>query len=180
VVFVEPWVDRVEEVGIQIEVPRIGNAQLAGITQLVCNDAGQYQGSWFTNPPDAGGDFSNRWRTAVDIALRAAEKMQDRGYFGPLGIDALRYRLSDGSLHVRPLQDINARWTMGRLSLGWKSFLLPNKFGFWWHFARNDPGELLLKNIVPFRHFASSPACIGKRYAQHRSMIIIGSPPSDH
>ena len=42
----------------------------------------------------------------------AAERLQDCGYFGPLGVDAMRYRLPDGSVHLRPLQDINARWAL--------------------------------------------------------------------
>jgi hypothetical protein len=106
---------------------------LIGVTQLHCNERGQYRGSWFTEPLNAKGDISSDWQAAVDWALRAAERLQDRGYFGPLGIDAMRYTLPGGAVHMRPLQDINARWTMGRLSLGWRRLLRSGESGLWWH-----------------------------------------------
>jgi hypothetical protein len=37
--------------------------------------------------------------------------------------------------------DINARWTMGRLSLGWRKHLRPGESGLWWHVK---PGEDLM------------------------------------
>lgn len=142
-VFVEPWVERVAEAGIQIQIPENGSPQLIGVTELLCDRLGQYGGSWFTEPPNAAFD----WQPAVDIALRAAARLQDRGYFGPLGIDAMRYRLHDGSLHLRPLMDVNARWTMGRLSLGWRKYLQPGESGLWWH---HDP-QLIDKELLQDR-----------------------------
>ncbi|OYW15327.1 MAG: hypothetical protein B7Z55_15100, partial [Planctomycetales bacterium 12-60-4] len=50
----------------------------------------------------------------------AGNELQAAGYFGPVGIDAMWYRDANGKLACRPLQDINARWTMGRLALGWR------------------------------------------------------------
>lgn len=137
VVFVEPWVHRLEEAGLQIHIPQLGTPQMVGITALMCDELGQYRGSWFTDLP-GDEDFQQRWQPAVDTALRAAERLQDRGYFGPLGIDAMRYQLPDGSIHLRPLQDINARWTMGRLSLGWRKFLREGECGCWQHGSAND------------------------------------------
>ncbi len=136
VVFVEPWVRRLEEVGIQIEVQPQVESELLAVTKLECDDVGQYAGSWFTNPPDDP-NFQQRWRPAVEIALRTAQRLKDRGYFGPLGIDAMRYQLPDGSIRLRPLQDINARFTMGRLSLGWRKLLRDGECGFWPRGPRN-------------------------------------------
>lgn len=137
-VFVEPWVKRLEEVGVQIDIPPDGPPRPVGMTVLLCDDVGQYRGSWFTDPPHAGSDFHSRWRPALEMALRAAERVQRLGYFGPLGVDAMRYRLADGTIGLRPLQDINARWTMGRLSLGWRRFLQESECGLWWHGAEDD------------------------------------------
>lgn len=131
-IFVEPWVARVAEAGIQIQISQSGLPQLIGVSQLICDSRGQYGGSWFADLPNA----AYHWQPAVDVAMRAAARLQDRGYFGPLGIDAMRYRLHDGSLNLRPLMDINARWTMGRLSLGWRKYLQPGESGLWWH---HDP-----------------------------------------
>ena len=43
------------------------------------------------------------------------------------------YRDSSGSERLRPLQDINARFTMGRLSLGLRRLLRPDEAGVWLH-----------------------------------------------
>jgi len=133
--FIEPWVERLDEVGIQLQIPARGSPELLGVTRLVCDELGQYRGSWFTTPHQSGSEFIHRWQPAIDVALRAAERMQALGYFGPVGIDAMRYRSDDGTIHLRPLQDINARWTMGRLSLGWQRFAQPGETGFWSHAA---------------------------------------------
>ncbi len=133
VVFLEPWVERLDEVGIQIEVPRTGLPQLIGLAPMLVDDRGQYAGSWFASPDlDA-----SIWERAVEVALDAAQRLQEMGYFGPLGIDAMRYRATDGTSRLRPLQDVNARWTMGRLSLGWRRRLAPSEaHGCWRHTSR--------------------------------------------
>jgi hypothetical protein len=171
VVFVEPWVERVEEIGIQLQIPQMGTPELLGITALVCDDAGQYRGSWFTKPTNSGDDFHERWQPAVEIALRAAERLQSRGYFGPLGIDAMRYRLPDGSIHLRPLQDINARWTMGQLSLGWRKFLREAECGFWRQGPRNEEGAAILANVQSHRMIRLLPEKIGDQPVLHESVL---------
>lgn len=172
VVFVEPWVRQLEEVGIQIQIPQLGTPQLVGVTALVCDDFGQYRGSWFTIPPNAGTDFQNRWQPAVEIALRAAERLQDRFYFGPLGIDALRYQLPDGSIHLRPLQDINARWTMGRLSVGWRRFLKKNERGLWWQ----GPEAELGGTQDPHRRIDVSPPWADAAQSPRISRVVFLKP----
>ena len=136
VVFFEPWVERLSEVGIQIDVPLHGEPQLIGITPMFVNAHGQYSGSEFRSAQAVDTVFNpafNDGDSAVEVALRAARRIQDQGYFGPLGIDCMRYRGADGLIRLRPLQDINARWTMGRLSLGLRRLLKSGEFGFWWH-----------------------------------------------
>ena len=61
------------------------------------------------------------------------------GDFSPLGLDAMRHRVPGGAVRTRCLQDINARWTMGRLALGLRRFphLLPLTDGVF------RPGELV-------------------------------------
>lgn len=123
----EPWLEIVEEVGLQWEVPRDGPPQLIGITPLLTDAAGRYRGSLFGIPES---ELRN-WQAAIDTTRAAAERLQAAGYWGPLGIDACRYRTSEQEISLRPLQDLNARWTMGRLSLGWQSCLQPGEWGVW-------------------------------------------------
>lgn len=133
ILFVEPWMYNIEEAGLQFDIPIAGPARLLGVTQLVCDDLGQYRGSWWTPPVGSRGDWDSRWKTAIETSWLAVHRLQSLGYFGPVGIDAMRYELPGGSVGIRPLQDINARWTMGRLSLGWTRLLRPGEHGLWWH-----------------------------------------------
>jgi len=119
-VFVEPFVESVEEAGIQWEIPREGEPELKGVVPLVSDERGQYRGSEIPLSPVA----PERWGGVIETSRRAAERAQSLGYFGPLGIDAMRYRDAFGEVRDRPLQDINGRWTMGRLALGWRDVAL--------------------------------------------------------
>ncbi|MCH8830586.1 MAG: hypothetical protein IID45_13500 [Planctomycetes bacterium] len=129
VVFFEPWVRRIAEAGIQFDIPPTGSPTLLAVTPLFSDDNGQYCGSRF----DADAANDAEWAQAVAIGHRVAEPAQAAGYFGPLGIDAVRYRDADGSERVRPIQDLNARWTMGRLSLGLRRLLRSGETGIWRH-----------------------------------------------
>lgn len=129
VVFFEPWVERLDEVGILFDVPADGAPQLVGVAPMLIAPGGHYRGSWFAPPVT---EFP-WWTDAVTIATNAARELQARGYVGPLGIDAMHYRLPDGTTGVRPLQDINARWSMGRLAWNWRSRFPDATHGYWWH-----------------------------------------------
>jgi hypothetical protein len=135
VVFFEPWVERLEEVGIQLDIPRKGDyIQLNGIVPMLVDERGQYTGSWFApRVKPTWADSLPFWNSTMDVVVRAAMRLQELGYFGPLGIDAMRYRAPNGEIRLRPLQDINARWTMGRLSLGLRRWLQPDESGCWRH-----------------------------------------------
>ena len=133
---------------MQFEVPTTGSPRLIGVTPMRVDGRGQYAGSMFSqdhsrdhsedrpaNSSDSQWDHHD-WAAAITVGLRAAETLQAQGYFGPLGIDAMSYRDSTGARQIRPLQDINARWTMGRLSLGWRRLLRRDEHGVWVHGAR--------------------------------------------
>ncbi len=167
VVFLEPWVERLDEVGIQIEVPQTGLPQLIGLVPMLVDKRGQYAGSWFALPDHD----ESTWKPAVQVALDAAQRLQETGYIGPLGIDAMRYRAADGTSRLRPLQDLNARWTMGRLSLGWRRLLAPNEaYGCWQHSSREalDSIEGGFARVVP-----TSADLVGGTTAHHRSCVMI-------
>ena len=188
VVFFEPWVERLDEVGIQFHVPSRGDPQFIDITPMIVNRQGQYAGSWFQSVESSHSRFFHgpaSWDSAIDVALRAAQRLQDLGYFGPLGVDAMRYRGTDGRTRYRPLQDINARWTMGRLSLGWRRLLKSGESGCWLHgparlsetdnrtIAVGDFHELSPCDPQRSRTIRTSPETVGGRPASHQSFVRI-------
>ncbi len=166
-VFLEPWVERLDEVGIQLEVPRAGSPKLIGVTPMLGDGRGQYSGSWFaTTEPD-----DETWAPAIEIARNAARRLQELGYFGPVGIDAMRYRAADGTTRIRPLQDINARWTMGRLSLGWRRLLSPSENAACWQHGPRGAHDLDTHQFA--RIISTSPARVGNATTHHQSCLRI-------
>ncbi|MBX3437375.1 MAG: hypothetical protein KF861_07800, partial [Planctomycetaceae bacterium] len=168
--FVEPWVDRIDEIGVQIRIPPNGDPPcVEGLTQLLVDDAGRFRGSEFT--PEWDDDPA--WRNAVSAAVDAARIIQQRGYFGPVGIDAMRYRNASGDVVVRPLQDINGRWTMGRLSLGYRKLLTAGQRGYWRHGSRGETAVIDPSRVPRYREFATSPPTIGGRAVRLTSHVEI-------
>lgn len=169
-VYFEPWVERVGEIGIQIDVLANGRPQLLGITPMLVDERGQYAGSWFAYQESRFSDQQAFWPSAIETALEAARQLKSQGYFGPLGIDAMIYRDSDGELKLRPLQDINARWTMGRLSLGWQRFLEHGEEGCWLRGSCcEDPAGFQVTS-----RFRTTPDTIGGTPSNHESQLIFG------
>jgi hypothetical protein len=124
----EPWLERVAEAGVQIDVPPSGEPRLVGITPLLSTPGGGYRGSRLV----ADGEL-DEWQEAIPVALAVGRELQAIGYFGSVGMDAMRYAHPSGEIRLRCLQDLNARWTMGRLALGWKSQIRPGESGVWLH-----------------------------------------------
>ena len=172
-VFFEPWVERVDEVGIQIEIPKDGPPQLLGVLPMIVDERGQYAGSWFAGYESRLLANHDLWEEATKAALSAAVYVQSRGYFGPLGIDAMLYRDADNSLRIRPLQDINARWTMGRLSLGLRRLIGAGNRGAWLHgpTVQSD----VQNSVADNRIISTSPIRVGNDPCHHLSKIWVST-----
>lgn len=113
----EKWLHREAEIGIQWHITPGEPPHLIAVTELLVDPRGQYAG---TRGFDKTTPLPKWVRHAVDATRPAINDLALRGYFGPVGIDAMRYISPEtGTTHTRPLQDINARWTMGRLAAGW-------------------------------------------------------------
>lgn len=162
VIFVEPWVRRYAEAGFLWHIPPRGNGapRWLGAYPMCTSQRGQYRGSWFrfplhdteqtpvmhaqsaqqalndlSFPEEILFDFGTlvmNAKAAEEITYLAACRAQALGYFGPMGIDVMWYLDSVGELRCRPLQDINARWTMGRLAAGWSRIYPQGTFGLCW------------------------------------------------
>lgn len=178
VVFLEPWVERLEEAGLQFAIDESGRVVLEGVTRLLTDETGHYRGSRFA--PDE--TTADRWTEAVNVGRRAAERIAAEGYFGPLGIDAVRYRAADGSVRGRPLQDVNARHTMGGLSRGFRRLLRKGEAGTWLHVRWPDDGPEAprrwferIENTLPpsVRLIRTSPYRVGGRVTRFGTLVVI-------
>jgi hypothetical protein len=94
----------------------------------------------------------------------------------------MQYRTSTGEIGWRPLQDINARWTMGRVALSWQRVLPPDSSASWLHFrwpsdpASADPrlADVLGELPADVRVVRTSPLEVGGRPASVGTALVIG------
>jgi uncharacterized ferritin-like protein (DUF455 family) len=128
-VVVEPWMERQLDFSVQLEMTDDG-LRLCGYTGLINDARGQFQGNTaapgharkipaavlacFPETPDIA---SQCHQLFADIFARLETDLRRAAYLGPLGIDAFVYRAADGRRRLKPVVEINPRYTMGRLTL---------------------------------------------------------------
>jgi uncharacterized ferritin-like protein (DUF455 family) len=126
---VEPWLERKSDFSVQLEMQTSG-LKLLGYTGLTNDWRGQYQGNWalpsfnrhicinlvrvFPRVPDIERRVQ---RLYSEIVFNLQGELRRLGYFGPIGIDAFVYESSDGECRLKPIVELNPRYTMGRLTL---------------------------------------------------------------
>lgn len=108
-VIAEPWVERILDFSSQWILPKEEQPKFLGVTKMVNSPLGQYEGSIIGQNLFAG---EQHW---IDEHMEAARKilltMQQEGYFGFVGIDAMVYQ-EKGKSYLQPIVEINARMTM--------------------------------------------------------------------
>lgn len=105
-VLVEPKVEVRREWCVQFELGE--GVALVGVAELLTDVHGQHRGHLMHF-----GEVDEAW---VSVARQAAERVHAAGYRGALGVDAFEGRLG-GEWVVRPVSEINARMTFGRLAV---------------------------------------------------------------
>lgn len=127
-VVIEPWHERVLDFSIQMEI-KSKSPKVVGWTILKNDHRGQFEGIQFPfrlalaqHPKLAKFINYNRKPGSIKNVLSGLVEFVNHEfstykYKGPLGIDAYFYTDPDGELRLRPLVEINSRYTMGRLAL---------------------------------------------------------------
>jgi hypothetical protein len=181
-VYAEPWLERISECGLQFLVSCRKSAmesrsiQFLGAAELLTDTAGRYQGSVIRSEmPD---EEIGWWAPAIDHGRAIAESAQQHGYFGPLGIDCMLVRESNGQrLLLRPCHDLNGRMTMGRVALSLRHFLRPGELGIWCHYTAasmncpTNPFTVSEQNGV--RRLPTSPGRVGDRSVRHQTGLLV-------
>jgi hypothetical protein len=125
---VEPWLERELDFSVQLEMGPRG-LMLCGYTGLGNDRRGQFLANWaeadYTRclPArvaalfHAQADISERiQRLYGEIFSMLEAELQRAGFVGPVSIDALVYRTPQGDCRLKPVVEINPRYTMGRLT----------------------------------------------------------------
>lgn len=130
-VVVEPYFERVLDLSAQITVEDRGAAVHVvehGLTRMWNDERGAYRGTFCGSILDdldadvrrfvAGEKHGRRGALSIlaEAARYAGRRLGEAGYHGPAGIDAFVYR-DAGQLRLRPIVEVNPRFTMGRTAL---------------------------------------------------------------
>jgi len=126
-IVVEPWLERELDFSVQLEMTPAG-LKLCGYTGLINDAKGQFLGNWaepkferklpstvtaLLGVRPAAGNPMQRLFENVFAALEA--ELRTANFLGPLGIDAFVYRTASGERRLKPVVEINPRFTMGRV-----------------------------------------------------------------
>lgn len=121
----EPWVEPRRDFSLHFQIDRDGSVQFVGHCQLLPDPGGVYRG----NQVLPGQEVSDR---ALACGRQVAGELAQLGYWGPVGIDAFEGMLGDQSV-LRPLVEINARYSFGRLTLALRDWLPEGWCLLWSH-----------------------------------------------
>ncbi len=184
-VYVEPWVKRISECGLQFTVEKSSHAsaiQFVGATEMLTDEAGRYRGSVVLASPHGGAAQDSDWQPAINHGLEIAKAAAKQGYFGPLGIDCMVYRCpKDNRRWFRLAHDINGRLTMGRVALSLRRWLKPGETGFWIHttadISPQNGNRIDEDSCGGVRIIPTSPCRIGGRAAKIGTGLFAASNP---
>lgn len=126
-VVVERWWQRAFDFSVQYDMTSRGLVQ-QGLTRLENDERGVFRACvWQPKfcqglPVDLARFLMEEtlplYATDKGVVARRLESLlQEVGYLGPVGIDAFVWRSEEGSLGLRRVCEVNARFTMGRVTL---------------------------------------------------------------
>ena len=124
---VEPWLERLQDFSVQLEMTA-GGLKLCGFTGLINDARGQFVANFAESHHHKRipANVVSQFRAAADISGRLLEfydevfarleiELRAADFAGPIGIDAFVYRDADDSARLKPIVEINPRYTMGRV-----------------------------------------------------------------
>ncbi len=163
---IEPWLERELDFSVQLEMGP-DRLKLCGYTGLINDRKGQFQANWAAADhhqliPSAvtsllrDPDISRRLAQLYDDIFRQLEtELRRADYVGPVGIDAFVYRAPQGDCRLKPIVEINPRYTMGRLTVELMKQTTPGSHGLFRlvsrAMARAEGGE----DFVAYAHSLS-------------------------
>jgi len=128
-IVVEPWLERELDFSVQLEMTAAG-LRVIGYTGLLNDAKGQFLGNWVE--PKFERKLPSLVTSLLGVVPSPGNKVQalyeclfgeletglrEVNFLGPLGIDALIHRAASGARRLKPVVEINPRYTMGRVAV---------------------------------------------------------------
>jgi uncharacterized ferritin-like protein (DUF455 family) len=170
-VLVEPWLDRVVDLSVQLDVAADGSVTVLPWGRFLTDGRGRYRGAVLGRPsddlpPDVRRVLADAHITLDAVARHLGRAMAERGFTGPAGIDAMVYR-SGGTVRLKPLVELNPRITMGRVARALDRRVRRGNAGLWVMVTRDEV------RAAGFPDLAAWAADLRAR----APLAVIGEPP---
>jgi len=133
----EPWVETEEEFSHHYEVLKSGEVRFVGWCTLLSDAGGHFRGN--ASRPKESMDSD-----ALAVGQEVCRNLWESGYWGPVGIDGFTGHIHHKPIR-RPLSEINARYSFGRLFLELTRLLPPSFSAIWHHPGAKTPSPALKK-----------------------------------
>jgi hypothetical protein len=121
----EPWAYERQEFSFHYLVEPDGKVEFLGQCGLVSDESGAFRGNRVSPGQIPEKSF-------LSITERAVDRLAQLGYWGPVSIDSFKGKLGDSPVE-RPLMEINARYSFGRLALELARGIPDGWSLYWWH-----------------------------------------------
>jgi len=162
-VIVEPWLAGRIDLSAQFLTEPDRPIRLLGITRFVTDARGQYAGS-FIHQKVAGLDENERrflyggspggkrlQHLFEHLGTIIEQQTEGVGYYGPIGVDALVYKEGlSGRLKLKPVIEVNPRYTMGHLALKLAPRVNASRTALWTILRAQDLVEAGFDSIAGF------------------------------
>lgn len=173
----EPWLERLADFSVQFERTDEGLRRV-GFTDLFNDHRGQFLANaaspgFERRPPTRVTQAFNAWpdapsliRRVYDVVARALEpRLAAVGFRGPLGVDAFVHAMPEGP-RLKPVVEINPRYTMGRLTLELMRAVAPGSHGL---YRLVNRAQLKAEGFASFAEYA-------RERVANRPLARVGAP----
>jgi len=134
-ILVEPLLDKICDLSMQIEVSADG-VSLLPVRRFLVGAQHEYLGTLLGSKFPGFTSDQQRFQSECrkewnQLARDLGEMLRTHGYQGPAGLDALLWKTPAGELRLKPLVELNPRWTMGRVALALERWVRPGETAAW-------------------------------------------------
>jgi len=115
----EPWLERTRDLSVQLYLDPSDGLLLLGTLEQRVTPAGVPRGLRGTVDRRGRVTSGTAWDEPLrEAAVAVSSAARDEGYHGPCGVDAFVFRGPSGEPELRPVVELNARFTLGIVAVG--------------------------------------------------------------
>lgn len=147
---VEPWLERSLDLSAQLWIADLDDVRVLGTLRQILTPHGAPLGHAGRIAVDGSVDSGTSWDAELREAAHAIGLAAARaGFRGVCGLDSFVFRGADGAAVLRPVVELNARFTAGTVALGHvaralRAGLIPGARVFYFGFEAADDAALAI------------------------------------